>query len=413
MANAATASFDGGKPIALGMGEIPYSRQWIEQDDLEAVQAVLRSDWITQGPKIEEFQAGLAKHCGAAGAVAVSSGTAALHLACLAAGVGPGWEVITSPISFVASANCALYCGATPGFVDIDPDTCTLDPGKLETHLKRASTGSVRGRVAIVPVHFAGHPCRMPEIHAVAARYGAVVIEDAAHALGARWRGADGVWHQVGAGSHSAMTIFSFHPVKHITTGEGGAVVSNDAGLLRKVRIFRSHGITQEPDRIATGQGPWYYEMQHLGYNYRITDLQCALGLKQLDRLDRFVARRREIARRYDEAFRECPTTEILSERDGAESSYHLYVLRLKLEHLRRSKSEVVDELAKRGIRTQVHYIPIHVQPYYRKRFGFKAGDFPAAEEYYRRALSIPLYPAMTDSDVERVIDSVKKVLSI
>jgi len=394
------------------MGEIPYSRQWIEPDDIEAVQAVLRSDWITQGPKVKEFQAGLAKSCGAAGAVAVSSGTAALHLACLAAGVGPGWEVITSPISFVASANCALYCGAVARFVDIEPATYTLDPDKLEAYLSAAPALSGSARRVIVPVHFAGHPCRMGDIRRLAERHGAQVIEDAAHALGAKWHDEDGTRHLVGSSSHSVLTTFSFHPVKHITTGEGGAVLSNDAGLLDRVRMLRSHGITQDPARIAGGEGPWYYEMQALGFNYRITDLQCALGLNQLERLEAFVTRRRWIASQYAEAFRDCPGVVLPRERPGAESSWHLYVLQLRLERLRLSKREIVEALAGRGIRTQVHYIPIPLQPYYRQRFGFKPGDFPLAEDYYRRALSIPLYPAMTDSDVARVIDGVKAVLA-
>lgn len=396
----------------MASGEIPYSRQWIDRDDIDAVGAVLRSERITQGPRIGEFERELAKRCSATGAVAVSNGTAALHLACLAAGAEPGWEVVTSPISFVASANCALYCGATPCFVDIEPETYTMDPEKLEMYLRRASFPTPPGRRIIMAVHFAGHPCRMAEINQLADRYGAVLIEDAAHALGARWKGSEGVWHNIGSGSHSAMTTLSFHPVKHITTGEGGAVLSNDTKLLEKVRLLHSHGITRDPDLIAPGQGPWYYEMQALGYNYRITDVQCALGLRQLARLDRFVARRRQIAGWYSEALRDCPGAKLPSEREGAQSSYHLYVIQLELERLRKTRSEIVEALAKQGIRTQVHYIPIHLQPYYRKRFSFKEGDFPVAEEYYRRTLSIPLYPAMTDAEVDHVIHSVKDVLA-
>lgn len=376
------------------------------------MEAVLRSPRITQGPKIEEFEKALAKHCGAAGAVAVANGTAALHLACLAVGVEAGWEVITSPMSFVASANCALYCSATPRFVDIEPRTCTLDPERLETYLRHAPSLSRHARRVILPVHFAGHPCRMSEISHLAARYDAILIEDAAHALGARWKGGEGCWHKVGCGSHSAMTTLSFHPVKHITTGEGGAVLSNDGELLEKVRLLGSHGITREPGRIAPGQGPWYYEMQALGYNYRITDIQCALGLQQLSRLDQFVAKRRDIARCYSEAFQDCTGLKLPTEREGAESSYHLYIVQLELDQLRGTKSEIVEALIKQDIRPQVHYIPIHLQPYYRKRFGYKEGDFPMAEEYYQRALSIPLYPAMTDAEVTHVIRSVKAVLA-
>lgn len=391
------------------MADIPYSRQWIEQEDIDAVEAVMRSERITQGPAIVEFEQALARSCGTAGAVAVSNGTAALHLACLASGVGPGWEVITSPISFVASANCALYCGARPAFVDIESSTITLDPEKLDDYLRRAPSSAQR---VVLPVHFAGHPCRMDDIRAVAARHGAVVIEDAAHALSARWRDAHGIWRTVGSGSHGRMTTFSFHPVKHITTGEGGAVLSNDTEALDRIRILRSHGITNDPDRIARGQGPWYYEMQALGFNYRITDMQCALGLRQLARLDRIVARRREIAHRYTAALRDCDTIVLPLEREGAESSFHLYAIRIKLDRIRRTRQEVVEELAKRDIRTQVHYIPIHLQPYYRTHLGFKEGDFPVAERYYGQALSIPLYPAMTDEQVEHVIRSVKQVMA-
>jgi dTDP-4-amino-4,6-dideoxygalactose transaminase len=263
-----------------------------------------------------------------------------------------------------------------------------------------------------VAVHFAGHPCRLSELKRVADRYGAVLIEDAAHALGAERQEAGGAWRRIGCGADSALTTLSFHPVKHITTGEGGAVLSNDAELLARVRLLRSHGITKDPEQIARGQGPWYYEMRLLGYNYRITDVQCALGVRQLARADRFVARRREIAARYTDAFRACAGVRLPVEREGFRSSCHLYVIQFVAERLAKAKGAIVEELAKRGIRTQVHYIPIHLQPYYRERFGFREGDFPIAEAYYRRALSLPLYPAMTEEEIERVIRGVTALLA-
>jgi len=384
--------------------DIPYGRQWIEEEDIQAVMAVLRSDRITQGPTVELFEQALAKQLGVGGAVAVSSGTAALHVACLAAGVGPGWEVITSPISFVASANCALYCGARPAFVDIEPATSTMDPNRLEDYLRTTGAKGGPGRV-VIPVHFAGHPCRLDEIAAVARRFHALVIEDAAHALGAFWHGSDGVWRPVGDGSHSIAATFSFHPVKHITTGEGGGIVSHDKALLSKAGRLRNHGITRDRDRMKEDHGPWYYEMQELGFNYRITDLQCALGLRQLARLDEWVTRRRTIAQRYTEAFRSLPEVTIPAEREWGRSSWHLYVIQLDPDRV--SRRDLIARLRQQGVQAQVHYIPIHLQPYYR-RLGFKPGMYPLAEAYYQKALSLPIYPKMTDEQVERVIQAVK-----
>lgn len=385
---------------------IPYGTQWIEPEDIDAVIEVLKSFYLTQGPLVGEFERALARQTGAVGAVALSSGTAGLHIACLAAGVGPGWEVITSPISFVASANCALYCGARPQFVDIDPVTYTMDPNRLEDYLRVAPPLPPLARRVVLPVHFAGHPCRLEELAEVAGRHQALVIEDAAHALGASWQGPDGTWHSVGDGSRSAATAFSFHPVKHITTGEGGAIVSNDKALLMKAGLLRNHGLTRDRAKMEEDHGPWYYEMQELGFNYRITDMQCALGLRQLTKLEPWVARRRQIARRYSEAFRGMPELVLPVEQAWARSSYHLYVV--QLGRVKASRQEIVTRLAQRGVQTQVHYIPIHLQPYYR-RFGFKSGMYPVAEAYYQQALSFPIYPKMTDEQVERVIQAVRQ----
>jgi UDP-4-amino-4,6-dideoxy-N-acetyl-beta-L-altrosamine transaminase len=377
---------------------IPYGRQLIDEADIEAVISVLRSDLITQGPSVTAFEEGLCVGTGARFAVAVSSGTAALHLACLAAGVGEGDEVVTSPITFAASANCALYCGAKPVFADIEPDCTTISPAAFE----KAITEHTR---AVIPVHFAGHPCDMAEIFRIAQRRGITVIEDAAHALGAGYP-AKGTLHKIGSCSHSAMTVLSFHPVKHITTGEGGAILTNDAALHRKLAMLRTHGITREI-LAAESPGEWYYEMQSLGYNYRITDIQAALGLSQLKKLDGFIARRRAIAELYDGAFADNPYIESPLEKDGYFSSYHLYVIRLRDPHHAR-RSAIFSELRREGIGVQVHYIPVYHHPYYRQS-GYGKADCPEAENYYRRCISIPIHPSMTDGDVETVIDAVRR----
>jgi len=378
---------------------IPYSSQWIEKEDIEAVVSVLRSDRITQGPRIEEFERAVADYTSSPFAVAFSSGTAALHAACAAAGVGPGDEIITSPVTFVASANCAVYLGATPVFADIDPESLTLD--------WREAARKVTNRTkALIPVDFSGSPCDLDEINALAVEKGLVVIEDAAHALGADYKGRR-------IGSLADMTILSFHPVKHITTGEGGMVLTNDEKLRDRLRLFRSHGITRDAGKLARpSEGDWYYEMQELGFNYRITDIQCALGLAQLKRLDRFVCRRREIALQYTEAFASVPSLVLPRETAEVRSSFHLYVLQLPIEHLKGGRRAVFDALVERKLGVNVHYIPVHLQPYYQRCWGYRQGDFPIAERYYERAISIPLYPRMTDEDVQYVINSVREVLT-
>ena len=385
---------------------ISYGRQWIDENDIQAVAEVLRTDRITQGPKIEEFERGLSDYCDAKYAVAVNSGTAALHIACLAASIGPGDEVITSPNTFVASANCAVYCGAKPVFADIDPDTYNLSPKKIEEKITQHTK-------AIIPVHFAGQSCDMETIRQIVndaeKKYGhkIFIIEDACHALGSLYKG-----KKVGSCAFSDMTVMSFHPVKHITTGEGGVVFTNDENLYKRLKRFRSHGITSDPKdfinkdlafsvqnsklKIKKLINPWYYEQQELGNNYRITDIQCALGLSQLERLDMFRKRRREIVNIYNEAFSNVKNVQIPFESTECDSNFHLYVLLFDFEQIGIERAKFMNELKLKGIQTQVHYIPVHLQPYFRRNFGTKGGDCPNAEQYYQKCLSIPLYPHMS-----------------
>jgi UDP-4-amino-4,6-dideoxy-N-acetyl-beta-L-altrosamine transaminase len=377
---------------------IPYGRQDIGEDDIAAVTAVLRSDWLTQGPTIERFERAMADYCGAKYAVAVSNGTAALHLACLALDLKPGDTLWTSPNTFVASANCARYCGADVDFIDIDARTYNMDAAALEAKLKRASDEK-KLPAAIVPVHFSGQPCAMAEIGALTKRYGVKVIEDASHAVGADYRNT-----KIGACEHSDMAVFSFHAVKIMTTGEGGMIMTNDDELYRRLALLRSHGITRDTAQMtAEPGGGWYYQQIELGFNYRLTDIQAALGLAQLGRIETFLARRRELAQRYDELLTGLPLTTPWQHPDGR-SSYHLYVVKLD------PRREVYDELRRAGIGVQVHYIPVHLQPYYR-RLGFELGQFPEAERYYRAALSLPIHNRLTDADQDTVIDALRKAL--
>jgi len=387
------------------MNPLPYGRQWISEADVAAVLAVLRSDWLTQGPAIERFERKVADYCGARYAVAVSSGTAALHLGALALGLGPGDSLWTSPNTFVASANCARYCGAEVGFVDIDPRSYNLNAEELERKLKKAA-GEGKLPKVVVPVAFAGQSGEMARIHALAKEYGFAVMEDASHALGGRYQG-----RPVGDGRFSDLTIFSFHPVKIITTGEGGMVVTNRSDLHEKLVRLRTHGITRE-ERLLTqpAPGPWYYEQLELGYNYRMTDIQAALGASQMDRLEEFVRRRRALAKRYAELLRDLPLT-LPWQHPETESSWHLYVIRLQLERLRKSHRQVFEELRASGIGVQLHYIPVPAQPYYRG-LGFNASDYPEAERYSAEAISLPMFPAMTDADQNRVCETLKKILA-
>lgn len=382
---------------------IPYGRQEITEADIEAVTAVLRSDWLTQGPAVPAFEAAVAEYCGATHAVAVNSATSALHLACLALGVGPGDRVWTSPITFVASANCARYCGASVDFVDIDPATCNLSADCLAEKLERARVNGTLPKV-VVAVHFAGEPCDMQAIHELSLRFGFRVIEDASHAIGARYRG-----EPVGSCRYSDVTVFSFHPVKIVTTGEGGMAVCRDAALAARMALLRSHGITRDPAILEANDGPWYYEQIELGFNYRMTDIQAALGISQLRRLDAYVASRQRLARRYDELLDGFPVE--LPRRDaGNLSALHLYVIRLRLDELAVTRLEAFNGLRERGIGTNLHYIPVPEQPYYR-RLGFSVTDVPQAGLYYQHAISLPLFATLTEADQDRVVEALRDVL--
>lgn len=388
---------------------IPYGRHFLDEDDIQAVVDVMRHGWLTQGPKIAEFEEALAHHVGARYAVAVSSGTAALHMACAAAGIGKGHIAITSPNTFVASANCALYVGATPEFADIDPDTLNLDPVALEQRCHEL--GKVK---AIIPVHLAGLPCDMPAIRRVADTMGAVIIEDAAHALGATCP--DG--NRVGNCAYSDMTVFSFHPVKVITTAEGGMVTTNNVTLYRDLLRLRSHGINKLDDPFLNPahaftdgeQNRWYYEMQEMGFNYRITDVQCALGLSQLGKLDRFLRRRRELALRYDRLLSELPHISPTQRAGRERSAHHLYVVRIDFDAVGRTRASFMGELFANGIISQVHYIPVHLHPYYRAN-GHADDRFPEAERYYGQALSLPLYYGLSDSEQDYVVSQLRRLL--
>ena len=389
---------------------IPYGHHFLDDSDIQAVVDVLRHGWLTQGPKVGEFEAAVAARVGARYAVAVSSGTAALHIACMAGGIGKGDTVITSPNTFVASANCAAYVGATPQFSDIDAATINLDPGKLADRCKELNRVK-----AIIPVHFAGLPCDMPAIRKIADQHGSMVIEDAAHALGAVY--ADG--RPVGSCAHSDMTVFSFHPVKIIATAEGGMVTTNSEALYRDLLRLRSHGINKNNDPYlhpehATTDGvtnPWYYEMREIGFNYRITDVQCALGLSQLEKLARFLQRRRELALRYDRIFAETQHITSIQRESRSRSAHHLYVVRIDFKAIGRSRASFMHELLARDITSQVHYIPVHYHPYYRAN-GHREDCFPAAEQYYEEALSLPLYYGLSDEDQDYVAAQIKGLLA-
>jgi UDP-4-amino-4,6-dideoxy-N-acetyl-beta-L-altrosamine transaminase len=383
---------------------IPYGRQSLDQADIDAVVQVLQSDWLTQGPTIERFEAAMAERCEAGFGIAVSNATAALHIACLAAGLGEGDALWTSPNTFLASANCGRYCGADVDFVDIDPLTWNLDVNALEHKLRAAERIGKLPKV-LVAVAFSGQSCDMRAIAELARTYGFIVIEDASHAVGARYAG-----RPVGCGEFADMTVFSFHPVKIITTGEGGLVLTNRPELAERLRRLRSHGMTRDPAQMdEPSHGPWYYQQVELGFNYRITDMQAALGLSQLDKLDGFLARRRELAARYQQLLSDLPLDLPTAQAD-ADSAWHLYVVRLQTQRLAVSHREVFEGLRAAGIGVNVHYIPVHLQPYYRAQ-GFIAGDFPEAEAYYAQAISLPLFPAMTHEQQDFVIGQLKTLL--
>lgn len=375
---------------------IPYSHQYIDDKDIKALVEVFQSDWLTRGPKTEEFEAAICRYTGAKYAVVVSSGTAALHIACLAAGVQAGDEVITSPMTFVASANSIVYCSGKPIFADIQEDTVNIDPEEVSRRVTKRTR-------AILPVDFAGHPADMESIHRIAKEKGLTVIEDAAHALGSEYGGA-----KTGACRYSDMTVFSFHPVKHITTGEGGAVTTNRKDLYERLVMLRSHGITKDQSAMSSYDGQWYYEQQLLGFNYRITDFQCALGISQLKKLDYFMKKRRDIVAFYNEVFSGMDEIILPIEKKAVQSSWHLYCIRLR-RHDRRE--EVFSRLRDAGIGVQVHYIPVHLQPYYRDKFGYKQGDYPIAENYYKGTITIPLYPSLKQQEIDYVVETTKRLV--
>ena len=385
---------------------IPYGRQDITQQDIEAVVSVLQSDYLTQGPAVPRFEQAVLDVCGARHAVAANSATSVLHIACLALDLGAGDWLWTSPNTFVASANCGLYCGAQVDFVDIDPRTYNMCPQALEQKLVQAEQEGKLPKV-VVPVHFSGQPCAMQEIHALAQKYGFRIIEDASHAIGGKYQG-----EPIGNCRYSDITVFSFHPVKIVTSAEGGMAVTNDDKLAERMGLLRSHGITRTPELMTKPmEGPWYYQQVDLGYNYRMTDLQGALGASQMSRLEAYVARRHELARRYDALLADLPVTTPWQHSDGY-SGLHLYVIRLQLDQIERTHLEVFEAMRAKGIIVNLHYIPVHMQPHY-QGMGFKEGDFPQAEAYYREAISIPMFPMLTEAQQDEVVAALKESMGL
>jgi UDP-4-amino-4,6-dideoxy-N-acetyl-beta-L-altrosamine transaminase len=371
---------------------IPYGRQSIDNDDIQAVIEALKSDYLTTGPKVEEFENLIKNYVGAKYAVGVSNGTAALHIACLAAGIGEGDEVITTPITFVASSNCVLYCGAKPVFADINPDTYNIDP----IDVRKKITNKTK---AIIAVHFTGQPCEMSELQKIAKEYNLLLIEDAAHALGADYKGKR-------IGGISDLTTFSFHPVKHITTGEGGMITTNNKELYERLLLYRSHGITRDKSFMTKNDGDWYYEQLELGYNYRITDIQCALGISQMKKLDTFINKRREIVKRYNEALSDCKKIRLPKQLDGCNNSWHLYIIQVD----EKDRKMIFDGLKAKDIGVNVHYIPVYMQPYYQDH-GYKEVICPNAEMAYKKFISLPIYATLAEDEQDYVIEQLKKLI--
>lgn len=380
-----------------------YGKQTIEQDDIDAVVEVLKSDWLTQGSKVKEFEDALSNKFNSKYASAVANGTGSLHLIGLALGWGKDDIVITSPITFLSSANCAIYCSSTPDFVDIDPLSYTIDVNKLEDKLKSHKKQNKKVK-AVVPVDFAGHPCDWSSLKELSNKYEFQLVNDNCHALGATYKNDFGY-----AVKFADAANLSFHPVKHITTGEGGAVLTNNEELDKKIKMLRTHGVTKDEKLMEKNEGPWYYEMIEIGFNYRITDMQSALGINQLKKLDSFIKKRREIAKHYDNVFSNEEKFIIPEVNDNVEHAYHLYPLQIKFEELEINRKEYFEKLKEKNILLQVHYIPVHLQPFYRKHFRFKEGDFPVAEKFYQREVSIPIYPLLEDKDLEHIAENLKK----
>lgn len=381
---------------------IPYGRQYINDDDIKAVVETLKSDYLTQGPKIKEFEEKFAEYVGAKYAVAVNNATSALHLATTALGVAPGTKVIVTPMTFAASANCVRYCGGDVTFCDIDPDTYLMDISKLRAILEASPRGTYSG---VIIVDFAGYPHNLEEFHRLCDEYGLWLIEDACHAPGAWFTDSEGKRQKSGNGQFADISIFSFHPVKHIATGEGGMATTNSPELYKKLCHYRTHGITKDPALLTKSDGGWYYEMQDLGFNYRLTDFQAALGVSQLARADKGLERRNEIARKYDEAFKDIPTIQTPFRADGIFHAFHLYIIQVP------DRKGLYDFLHDNGIYAQVHYVPLHLMPYY-QQFGNKKGDLPIVEDYYEHCLSLPMYPTLTVEEQEYVIEKVKEFVT-
>ncbi|WP_173918950.1 UDP-4-amino-4,6-dideoxy-N-acetyl-beta-L-altrosamine transaminase [Halobacillus sp. Marseille-Q1614] len=386
----------GGPPVRKSY--LPYGKQWLDPDDIQAVMETLKSDWLTTGPRIDRFERAIARYVNTTYAVAFSSGTAALHAACFAAGIKPGDEVITSPLTFAASANCVLYVGGSPVFADVDLKTYNISPSSIRALINEKTR-------AIITVDFTGQPAEYEEILKIAKENNLIVIGDAAHALGAEYKGAM-------VGSLCDMTMFSFHPVKHITTGEGGVITTNNALYYEKLKLFRSHGITRDSDQLIDHPGDWYYEMQSLGYNYRITDIQASLGFSQLNKLDTFLKKRRDYADAYNQAFEKLEGTILPYQSKSTLSSWHLYILRLDLQKLSVDRALIYKALQRENIGVNVHYLPVYLHPYYQK-LGYQKGICPQAEAIYHSIITLPLFPKMSQQDVEDVIHGVKKVISI
>ena len=381
---------------------IYYGHQHITEKDIQAVERVLHSDWLTQGPAIEAFEKKVANYCGAKYAVAVTNATSALHIACKAAGLGEGDVLWTSPITFTASANCGRYCGADVDFVDIDDKTYNMSVAELRHKLESA----IKKPKVVIPVHLAGQSCYMEAIKALADEYGFKIIEDASHATGADYKNT-----KVGSCRYSDMTVFSFHPVKIVTTGEGGIVLTNNKELYEKLKLYRSHGITRDSDLMTQeADGPWYYQQIELGFNYRMTDMQAALGCSQMDSLDEFVARRRYLVKRYNEKLKGLPLRTPYQD-EATNPSWHIYIIRVDFTKVKLSKKEIFARMRDRGIVLNLHYIPVHTQPYYQK-LGFQKGDFPVSEKYYEEAITLPLYYDLTDEQQDEVIEALKEVLA-
>lgn len=378
-----------------------YGKQTLDENDINAVVEVLKSDFLTQGPTIGKFEKCVANYCGAKYAVAVTNATSALHIACLAAGLGKGDTLWTSPITFTASANCGRYCGANVDFVDIDNNTYNMSVEELEAKLTKAE---VLPKV-LVPVHLAGQSCDMEKIHALAKKFNITVIEDASHAIGADYKDT-----KVGSCKYSDMTVFSFHPVKIVTTGEGGMVLTNSKDLYDKLVLYRSHGITRTPELMTKeADGPWYYQQIDLGFNYRMTDMQAALGYSQMHKVDEFVARRRELAARYNELLKDLDMLKLPYQDESTASSWHLYIVRVDFSKISKTKKQIFAEMKDKGVCLNLHYIPVHTQPYYEK-LGFKQGDFPSSEKYYEEAFTLPLYYSLTNEQQDHIVKALKEV---